>query len=225
MDIKRDHKILIISNSEIEFKYIQETFSDVKSLDERRAEFLHNSKKCLILRSDPGICGLSYFLTRELSAGNFELVINAGIGSSFTDKIDIASSVRVKSDVFADTGAEDGKTLFDLGLTMKDDFPFQNGELYDHPGKIKGIDEILPAVRAVTVNRISQSYGNIAFLKTKFRPDIESMEGAAFFYVCAHERVNFIQIRGISNMVGDINNREIQKAMIAVGKSIASILK
>jgi futalosine hydrolase len=31
------------------------------------------------------------------------------------------------------------------------------------------------------------------------------MEGAAFFYVCLQEKVPFIQIRGISNYVGEQN--------------------
>jgi futalosine hydrolase len=36
---------------------------------------------------------------------------------------------------------------------------------------------------------------------TDFDPDIESMEGAAIFYVCLLEKVPFLEIRGISNYV------------------------
>jgi futalosine hydrolase len=41
-------------------------------------------------------------------------------------------------------------------------------------------------------------------------PDIESMEGAAFHYVCLQEEIPFIQLRGISNLVGDRNKNRWQ---------------
>ncbi|MFW5821157.1 MAG: futalosine hydrolase [Bacteroidota bacterium] len=227
MSDERNHNILLFTNSELEFNYIQQTLSGVKSLDERRAECYMNSKKFLILRSDPGIFSASYYLTRELTLKNYELVINAGICGTYNQKLNIGSAVRVESEFFADTGAEDGKTLFDLGLMNKDAFPFQNGKLHDNPGNIKGLDDILPAVKAVTVNRISQTNMNISFIMTKYRPDIESMEGAAVFYICANEGLNYIQIRGISNVVGDRDqdNWEVGKAMKSVGEAIVSIFR
>jgi len=36
-----------------------------------------------------------------------------------------------------------------------------------------------------------------------FEPQIESMEGAAFFYVCILEKIPFIEIRSVSNEVGE----------------------
>jgi futalosine hydrolase len=35
----------------------------------------------------------------------------------------------------------------------------------------------------------------------KYGPSVESMEGAAFFYVCRLQQVNCIQVRAVSNMV------------------------
>lgn len=224
---KRNHNVLIFTNSKVEFDYIQQTFPDVKSLDERRAEFSSGAKDCLILHSDPGVFSASYYLTREVVTKKFNLVINAGICGSYNDAYELGSAVRVEYDLFSDTGAEDGKSLFDLELIKKDDFPFEKGELKDNPGNIPGLDKLLPSVRAVTVNRISQSNGNISFLKTKYRPDIESMEGAAVFYICSNEKLNFIQIRGISNIVGDRdqNNWEVEKAMNSVGEAVLKILE
>ncbi len=227
MNTKRNHKVLIFLNSERESNLIQQTFPKVKSLDNRRAEFTAGSHTCLTLWSDPGIFSASYYLTREIVANHFDLVINAGICGSYCDTYEIGTAVRVQYDVFADTGAEDGTTLFDLGLIRKDDFPFEKGELSDHPGDFCGIDQLPPSVRAVTVNRISQSPGNISFLKTKYRPDIESMEGAAVFYICGNEKLNFIQIRGISNIVGDrdLNDWEVEKAMNSVAEAVLKILE
>lgn len=227
MGDKRNHKVLIFTNSEIEFNYIQQTLPNVKSLDKRRAEFTFGSKDCLILRSDPGIFSASYYLTRELLTNNYDLVVNAGICGSYNDSYGMGTAVRVEYDVFADTGAEDGKTLFDLELIKEDDFPFKKGELKDNPPNIPGLDNLLPSVKAVTVNRISLSHGNISFIRTKYRPDIESMEGATVFYICANEKLNYIQIRGISNIVGDRDqqNWEVGKAMNSAGEAVLKILK
>jgi len=43
----------------------------------------------------------------------------------------------------------------------------------------------------------------ICKLKNKYLPVVESMEGAAFHFVCIMEKIRFIQIRGISNYVGE----------------------
>ena len=48
---------------------------------------------------------------------------------------------------------------------------------------------------------ISGSLHSIERLKNNLDPDIETMEGASFFYICAREKVDFLAIRAISNMV------------------------
>jgi futalosine hydrolase len=40
-------------------------------------------------------------------------------------------------------------------------------------------------------------------LERDFTPSVESMEGAAFFYVSILEKVPFIELRSISNEVGE----------------------
>ncbi|MFZ1371603.1 MAG: futalosine hydrolase, partial [Ferruginibacter sp.] len=40
------------------------------------------------------------------------------------------------------------------------------------------------------------------FIK-QFKPGIETMEGAALHYVCLQENIPFLQIRSISNYVGE----------------------
>ena len=59
----------------------------------------------------------------------------------------------------------------------------------------------LQEVKAITVNKV---HGNeLSILKTidRFNPEIESMEGAAFFYACEQANTSCIQIRAISNFV------------------------
>ena len=48
----------------------------------------------------------------------------------------------------------------------------------------------------------------IKFYRDAFEPVTESMEGAALHYVCLMEKVPFVQIRGISNYIGERNKQK-----------------
>ena len=65
-------------------------------------------------------------------------------------------------------------------------------------GKIK----INPA-KAVTVNKVTDSELQEQQIIRHFDPDLESMEGAALHYVCLQENVPFLQLRAVSNYVGE----------------------
>ena len=60
----------------------------------------------------------------------------------------------------------------------------------------------------------------------QYNPIIESMEGAALHYVCTLMKIPFLQLRAISNMVGerDKTKWEIQKAIDALNHSLVKIL-
>jgi futalosine hydrolase len=61
----------------------------------------------------------------------------------------------------------------------------------------------LPLVKSVTINEISTRPARIQQLQQKYQPVVESMEGAAFHYVALVEKIPFIQLRAVSNMVGE----------------------
>jgi len=110
----------------------------------------------------------------------------------------------IETDTFGDIGIDEkGKfsTLFETGLVHKNDFPFSNGwllnehEYFTHPS--------LPLAKAITVNKIIDDEIQITRTREKFGADIESMEGAAFHYVCLGEKIKFLQLRSISNITGE----------------------
>ena len=149
----------------------------------------------------------TYFLTKALSLCNYDIVINAGIAGSFRDEISIGTVVNVKSEQFCDFGIEEGdriKTIFDAGFVEPDAFPFQGGKLIN-PHWYDNLE--LPSVHGVTGNISHGSANSISRIKQEFDPDIESMEGAAVFYVCLSEKIPFLEIRAISNYV-DIRDTE-----------------
>jgi futalosine hydrolase len=148
-----------------------------------------------------GMTFTTYFLTKALSMNNYDLVINAGIAGTFRDEISLGTVVNVKSETLIDFGIEEPgkvKTIFEAGFADPNSFPFDGGKLYN-PNKFKGLD--LPIVHGVTGNISHGDPESIARIKRDFDPDVESMEGAAVFFVCMHEKVPFLEIRAISNYV------------------------
>ncbi len=122
------------------------------------------------------------------------------------------------TDCFADSGIEDGDnfiTLSEAGLADADEFPFRNGFLHAdsiYSGKLR---DLVQPVSAVTVNTASGSLATIDKLVRKFNPDIETMEGATFFYICLREFIPFLAVRAVSNMVEprNRNNWDIALAL------------
>ena len=189
---------------------------------------LNNTTETLIC--GVGIPATIYHLTKKLLQEKYDVVIQAGIGGTFSKKIKIGEVVAVKQDAFADIGAEENKkfkTIFQLGFGDKDEFPFKNGWLINISQILETTD--LKKVEAVTINKINDRKKAAKQLKKIFNPEIESMEGAAFHFVCLQQDIPFIQVRGISNKVGERDkakwnmkdaienlNNELQKITVSI---------
>jgi futalosine hydrolase len=174
-----------------------------------------------------GIAATAYALTKEVCTSKYDLAINVGLAGSFRDEIKTGEAVTVISDTFSDLGAEDGEnflSVFDLGLQGKDRFPFWNGKLKCNSNieKYKSL-EMLKSVTANTVNKVHGSENSIRETMEAFPADIESMEGAAFFYVCLMEKIPCLQLRAISNRV-EKRNKEAWNIPLAL-KSLQTTLQ
>src|SRR5450759_160061 len=136
--------------------------------------------------------------------GKPDLAINGGIAGSYKDEVAIGDVVMPVSDCFADSGIEDGEnflTLSEAGLSGADEFPFQNGLLHTDARYSIQMKSLLKSVKAITVNTATGSESTRIKLINKYNPDIETMEGATFFYICARENIPFLALRAISNRV------------------------
>jgi futalosine hydrolase len=132
------------------------------------------------------------------------------------------------TDCFADSGIEDGEnfiTLFEAGLALPDEFPFRNGLITADSGYCSVIKNILKPVNAITVNTATGSQTTINKLIKKFNPDIETMEGATFFYLCAREKVPFLALRAVSNRVEprNVNNWNIPLALENLSEKLKEV--
>ena len=133
-----------------------------------------------------------------------DLAINLGIAGSFSGDFRPGDVVMPVTDCFADLGIEiDGRfiTLSEAGFFDKDSFPFTDGFIRCDNSFLNSLGTNLKKVNAITVNTATGSESSIEKLKKLYNPDIETMEGASFFYICARENIPFLALRSISNMV------------------------
>ncbi|MFZ1798743.1 MAG: futalosine hydrolase, partial [Chitinophagaceae bacterium] len=111
-----------------------------------------------------------------------------------------------------DVGVEENDEwmdLFDMGFMEKNTFPY-TGNLFENPWLQKYNLLKLPAVAAITINEITtRNERRNQFIK-KYNPFLESMEGASLHYACLMKSVPFIQMRTISNMVGERDKKKWQ---------------
>ena len=161
--------------------------------------------------------------------GKPDLAINAGIAGSYNEELIVGDVVMPYVDCFADAGIEDREnfiTLFEAGLTNANEFPYKDGHLYSDPKYFNKLKDIIKPVKAITLNTATGSEISKAKLIKKFNPDIETMEGATFFYICTLEEIPFLAIRAISNKVEprNIGNWNIALALNNLSEKLIDIL-
>jgi futalosine hydrolase len=174
-----------------------------------------------------GSVATAYHLTKYLHDKRPDYCVQAGIAGSFHPEIPIGSVVGVIEEMMGDLGAEENnvfKDVFDLGLTGNNEFPF-NQKMLKNPF-LENKSPGFRLVRSIGINEITTKKGRIELLQKKFNPDIESMEGAAFHYVCLQEKIPFIQIRAISNYVGERNkaNWKLNEAVENLNTKLIGIM-
>lgn len=181
-----------------------------------------------ILITGIGMTATSYSLTRQLKLRPPDLVIQAGVGGSFDKKYPPGKVVAVNSDRIADEGVLAGNRLItvnELGLREMDKHPYQKGWLQNPHENLLHASS-LEAVPGISVNLVSTQKKMIRLFRKKFAPLVESMEGAALHLVCLSENVPFIQLRAISNYVGEGNKKKwkLKKAIRALNRQLIALL-
>jgi futalosine hydrolase len=143
-------------------------------------------------------------LMNRIEKNNYNTIIQVGLAGTFNDSILLGESVLVERDCFADLAVWENNKIIsvnDLGFTNPNDFPYENGWLVNH--QISNTTATGKKVKGITVNLLTDDLNYINEMKHKYNADIESMEGAALHYVCLQKNIPFLQIRGISNKVGE----------------------
>ncbi|MCX6330924.1 MAG: futalosine hydrolase [Bacteroidia bacterium] len=208
-------RILLVVATESE----ADAFRKIPGIKLSRDGYILGNNEISLLITGVGSVATSWSLMKWLSANPWpDLAMNIGIAGSYKEDIVIGDVVVPVSDCFADSGVEKGNsflTLSEAGIQDPNQFPFKDGKILADTTFNTQIISKLKQVNAVTVNTSSGSASTIERLRSKYNPDIETMEGATFFYICSGEKIPFLAIRSISNRVEprDKNKWNIQVAL------------
>ena len=200
-------RILITAATETEMKCM----ANIPGIGKHDGYMVYNGCRIERLVTGVGSVSMVWSMMNWLKSNPApDICINIGIAGSFNPKYTIGDIIIPVSDNFADLGFEMGdsiKTVWESGLLDPDSFPFKKGELFCSSELLMMVNTLFPTVKGVTVNTVSGTHPTIARIRSKFEPDIETMEGAAFYYVCRLEKIPSIALRAISNIV-EPRNRE-----------------
>ncbi|HRK26488.1 MAG TPA: futalosine hydrolase [Chitinophagales bacterium] len=169
-----------------------------------------NRFRITVVVTGAGIMHTTYHTTCALLQRPYVMAVQAGIAGAYNPSLSLGQVVQVTSEQIADLGAEDNQQFIPVSkmpFFNPDAFPFQNGILDNWTlpqEKLPALNQ-LATVKGITVNTVAGNNNTIAQRSSLFLPDVESMEGAAFFYTCAMQHIPFCQVRSISNYVAPRN--------------------
>ncbi len=183
------------------------TPGEIQITREYLAEKKYYPKNCntSVLITGAGLLNTAYALTKHLGKAKPGIVIQAGICGSLHPLYPPGSVVVIREEVMGDLGVEEDNgfsDIFDLSLAEENIFPF-SGKMLVNPHR-QVLEKIkLPSVRGVSINEITTGATRMQQLIEKYGVVVESMEGAALHYVCLQESIPFVQLRSVSNFVGE----------------------
>lgn len=201
-----------------------------KLIEDKLWQFKNKDLNIHVLITGMGILSTSANMTHYAMKNERDLFINVGIAGAFDRTIKLGEVLFVESETYGDFGVEDGDEFadfFDLGFLDKKEDEFQYGKR-NSIGKIKNhkIISELRKVQSITVNKVNGNPKTIDNLLKKYQPDIENMEGLAFYYVCNLLQIDAIEIRSISNYVEKRNkeNWDIKMAINNLNQTLIEIV-
>lgn len=140
---------------------------------------------------------------RHLALAPYEAVLNVGLGGAFRGAARIGDALLVTHETFADFGLENG-----VSLTLP-----EGATLVEHVAAdarlLASCDGLgLAPMRGLTVSQVTATDATAARLYERYGADVESMEGFAVLRAAALAKVPALELRGISNYVGERTRAE-----------------
>jgi futalosine hydrolase len=205
-------KILVVAATREEIGLLIDSCQlPVLSLQENSQTTINSPQTPQILLTGVGMVATAFALGRHLATHQYDMAINLGIAGSFDRNIPLGTVVEVTEDNFTELGAEDDNSFISLDALGFGQTKFTaTAKLADYYTNVRPWQ-----VNAATVNTVHGEETSIAKLLQRAAPQLESMEGAAFFYACQQAGVPAMQIRAVSNYV-EKRNRDAWNIGLAV---------
>lgn len=186
-----------------------------------------NIKNIDILVTGVGLIAATYHITKAVYQKRPQLILQAGIAGALDNNLKLGSVVIIESETIGDLGVmEQGsfRSLFDMKFLQENDAPWTNARLLNASGILDEL--LLPRVKGVSINEITTLPSRIEHYKDTLGASVESMEGAALHYVGLMENIPFLQVRSLSNFVGerDKSKWHIKEAIENLNKELIPII-
>ena len=217
------NKCIIVSATEAECAPLLREMAECTAISPNLYSGTLHGQPIELLISGVGSVATTFRLTQTLMQRSYSRAISMGIAGSFTEYISIGETVQITEDCFADLGIDNNGQFLNLreaGLTHDD----WDGCFIANPFPVSSPHL---KVRGVTVQTASGSQQRIGELVGKFHPQVETMENAAFFYVCQKMQLPFVSFRAISNKVEPRNreNWRTAEAVESVNDALINLLQ
>jgi len=155
-----------------------------------------------LLESGVGPVEAAAQTARALASARYDAVVNAGIAGAFRGRAQLGEALIVAEERLADLGLEQGRLVLPDGAQLIDR-AFASDDL------LARLERVACRVGAgVTVFNVTTTDATAARLARGYDADVESMEGFAVLRACEQAGVPGVEIRGISNYVGDRTRSE-----------------
>jgi futalosine hydrolase len=212
-------RILVVAATDMEIAPVVTRLRHTSDSGPRVKAYTFGDHDVDVLTTGVGMVATAAWCSHQLALTAYDLGLNFGVCGSFDRALAPGAVVQVVSDRIAELGAEDQDTFLtiqQLNLLGEDEFPLTGGRLVNRTPPSSSTLRGLPAVSGITVNTVHGRESSIADVVQRFKPQVESMEGAAFMYSCLILGVAFAQVRAVSNVV-EPRNRDTWRINEAIG--------
>lgn len=230
--LNEERKILILAATQLEIGPLIEIYKPKPLVED--ILYRSRNRNCTIdfLITGVGLMSSAFTMGKYMDKEFYDVMMQLGIAGSLTNQVRIGDVVCVKSDVVADEGVqrEQWLSLWDMGLAYKGGKSSVIECPYVSEFELFG-DEVLRLslgmVNGISVNTITPNPIKAEELSNRFQAQIETMEGASFFYAASKQnKVPYLALRSISNVVGaDRSEWDIPMAIDRVNQSGMKILQ
>jgi futalosine hydrolase len=203
--------------------------------DSEPTSWVWNSRPFLLLVTGIGPINAAYALGRLIGerGGRFVGVLNIGIAGAFSfDEHQRGDPVIVDREIWPEFGlwTEEGLDPRGLGLphgsagggTIWNDLPLHPTENARAMGL--QLPEGWKRATSITVAGVSGSLHRAESLRLAHSASVENMEGFAMGWACSMAGLPFLELRVISNVVGDRTSWDLKGALGSLGCSVKQLL-
>ena len=209
--MQKKTKILFISAvyEEIEKLLLIKSSKKIKIADK---EIISINPNVFAIYSGIGIINTSFYLALSIEKIKPDVIIQVGIGGGFENsKLQIGDIVFAKKEIFADFGIEKNDKIINPPFFVMSHKQIKRNYNTDKKifnyfyNQLKNTN--IKFGNFLTKSSITTSKTKASILRNQFNAIVENMEGVAAAHIAYLCNIPFLEIRTISNFVGETDRR------------------